>query len=420
MDQCQKIQTPAAAPVSTSPNPDIIAGEPGFLTLKHPLRAGTNPFHKGPRHMAKTIGLIVNPIAGMGGSVGLKGTDGEMAVKARELGADPVTPDRAQKTLDALDGIRDLDWLAAPGKMGADYLEDQPAKVEVVGEIEGETSPKDTRAIARGMIDRGADLILFVGGDGTARDMVDAVGTEVPVVAVPAGVKMFSSAFALNPRSAARLVEGFLDGAPLVEEEVLDIDEDSYRNDRLDSRLYGALLVPEVQESLQPGKVPSSQLASSQETKRSIAAYLAEKIMEPGVLYLLGPGTTVRALAEQLEVPKTLLGVDAVVNGEPVGEDLNEEDILALFEDHPQRKIVVTPIGGNGFIFGRGNKQFTPRVIREVGREHILVLATRQKLQPLDALRVDTGDREVDQLLEGYLKVYVGYLEGKVIKVISS
>jgi predicted polyphosphate/ATP-dependent NAD kinase len=231
---------------------------------------------------------------------------------------------------------------------------------------------------------------------------------------------MFSSAFALNPRAAARLVEGFLDGAPLVEEEVLDIDEDSYRENQLDSRLYGTLLVPEIQESLQPGKVPSGSGRSSRETKQNIAAYLVEKILQPDTLYLLGPGTTLRPVAEELGVEKTLLGVDAVRDGQLLASDINESQILELLEDHDRSQIIVTPIGGNGFIFGRGNKQFTPEVIRRVGRENILVLATRKKLQPLEALRVDTGDREVDQLLEGYLKVIVGYLEGKVMKVTAS
>ena len=367
--------------------------------------------------MTKTLGLIVNPIAGMGGSVGLKGTDGEMAEKARELGADPVTPDRARKTLEALDVLDQVDWLAGPGRMGEKYLEESGANVRMVGEIGKKTSPEDTKTIAGSMLAAGVDLIIFVGGDGTARDMVDAVGTKIPVVAVPAGVKMFSSAFALNPRAAARLVEGFLEGAPLVEEEVLDIDEASYRDDRLESQLYGTLRVPEVQESLQPGKVPSGGGRSSEETKENIAAYLVENIIEADTLYLLGPGTTLRPVAEALGVEKTLLGVDAVRDGQLVAGDINEEQILALLQDHPKRKIVVTPIGGNGFIFGRGNKQFTPEVIRKVGRENILVLATRKKLQPLDALRVDTGDREADKMLEGYLKVYVGYLEGKVMKI---
>lgn len=370
--------------------------------------------------MTKTLGLIVNPIAGMGGSVGLKGTDGKMAEKAQELGADPVTPDRARKTLDALDDPGRVKWLAGPGRMGAEYLEEAGVGFTVMGEIGPDTTPEDTKTIARAMHEAGADLILFVGGDGTARDLVDAVNTRVPVVAVPAGVKMFSSAFALNPRAAARLVEGFLDGAPLVEEEVLDIDEDSYRENQLDSRLYGTLLVPEIQESLQPGKVPSGSGRSSRETKQNIAAYLVEKILQPDTLYLLGPGTTLRPVAEELGVEKTLLGVDAVRDGRLLAADINESQILELLENHSRAQIIVTPIGGNGFIFGRGNKQFTPEVIRRVGRENILVLATRKKLQPLGALRVDTGDREVDQLLEGYLKVIVGYLEGKVMKVAAS
>ena len=375
---------------------------------------------EGEQPMTKKLGLIVNPIAGMGGSVGLKGTDGEMAARARELGAEPVTPARARKTLDALDDLDRVSWLAGPGRMGADYLEAAGADVQVVGEIKSETTPEDTQTIARAMHEAGADLIVFVGGDGTARDLVDAVKTRVPVVAVPAGVKMFSSAFALNPRAAARLIEGFLDGAPLVEEEVLDIDEDSYRENQLDSRLYGTLLVPEVQESLQPGKVPSGGGRSSQETKHNIAAYLVEKILQADTLYLLGPGTTLRPVAEELGLKKTLLGVDAVRDGRLLAADINESQILDLLESHSRAVIIVTPIGGNGFIFGRGNNQFTPEVIRRVGRENILVLATRKKLQPLDALRVDTGDREVDRLLEGYMKVIVGYLEGKVMKVAAS
>jgi len=366
--------------------------------------------------MTKTIGLIVNPVAGMGGSVGLKGTDGEMYRKALELGAEPVSPDRTLTFLDHLETRSDVRLLAAPGKMGADLAKKITIPTEIIGEIDARTTPEDTRRIARQMADRGVDLLIFVGGDGTARDIYDAVGTEIPVVAVPAGVKMYSGAFAVNPQAAAEMVESFLEGAELTEEEVLDIDEESFREDRLDAQLYGYLLVPDVEEKIQPGKVASGTGRSTRIAKQAIGAYIADR-METGTLYLLGPGTTVRAISEELGLAKTLLGIDAVVDNQLIRKDINEQQILDLLQAYPERTIIVTPIGGNGFIFGRGNKQFTPRVIREVGRDKIQVVATRDKLQPLDCLRVDTGEGEVDRMLAGYMKVIVDYREGKVMKV---
>ncbi len=368
---------------------------------------------EGTKHV---VGLIVNPVAGMGGSVGLKGTDGGMYEKALELGAEPVTP---RRTRDLLTHIRNNDaitWLVAPGEMGEQYVADQHLPFEVIGEIGEETSAQDTVMIARKMVDRGAGLLVFVGGDGTARDIHDAIGTDVPVVGVPAGVKVFSAAFALSARAAAEMVDAFVAGSGTTEQEVLDIDEEAYRDDRLASRLYGYLLVPEVQRFLQPGKAASSTGRSAEIVKQDIAAYTVER-MDPEVLYLLGPGTTLRAVADELGVSKTLLGVDAVYNSELVGEDINERDILDLFERYERRKIIVTPIGGNGFIFGRGSKQFTPEVIRAVGQVNILVVGTRRKLNDLDCLRVDTGDFELDQTLAGYMRVTVGYREGMMVKV---
>jgi len=366
--------------------------------------------------MTHAIGLIVNPVAGMGGSVGLKGTDGEMYEKALDLGAEPVTPGRTFTFLDHLETQGDVKLVTAPGAMGADLVAGLEIPIQVVGEIGQQTKPEDTKNIARMMRDHGVDLLIFVGGDGTARDVVDALGTELPVVAVPAGVKMYSGVFAVNPGAAARMVEGFLDGTELIEEEVLDIDEDSFREDRLDATLYGYLLVPDVADQIQPGKVASSGGRSTRLAKQAIGAYVADG-MDPETLYLLGPGTTVKAITDELDLPKTLLGVDAVRKGEMIMEDINEKDILTLLDCYPKRKIIVTPIGGNGFIFGRGNKQFTPRVIQKVDRDNIQVVATRDKLRPLDCLRVDTGDPQVDDMLSGYMKVYVDYREGKVMRV---
>lgn len=365
----------------------------------------------------KKIGLIVNPIAGMGGSVGLKGTDGKMYQKAVDLGADPITPQRTADFLSQLSEKSQLEFFAAPGKMGADYLETSGVPHQVVGQTNQQTTAADTRRIAKLMMESAVDLLVFVGGDGTARDIVDAVKTELPVVAVPAGVKMYSAAFAVNPQAAAEMVEAYLEGTNLVEEEVLDIDEAAYREDRLASQLYGYLTVPQVQELLQGGKMMSDLSVDVRIIKEQIASYLVEELMQPDTLYLLGPGTTVRFVMEALDLSKTLLGVDAVCNHEQVGKDLNETGILDLLKDHPSSMIIVTPIGGNGFILGRGSKQFTPEVIRRVGKDQILVISTRQKLGTLDCLRVDTGDRTLDQELSGYTKVITNHLEGKVMKI---
>jgi predicted polyphosphate/ATP-dependent NAD kinase len=364
----------------------------------------------------KKVGLIVNPVAGMGGSVGLKGTDGQLYKRALELGADPVTPGRTEAFLSRIERKDKIALLVAPGKMGADYVKDLDTPFTTVGQIGDETSAADTKRIATRMVAQGAELLVFVGGDGTARDVYDAIDSEVPVVAVPAGVKVYSSVFAVNPRAAAEMVDAFVEDRGVTEQEVLDIDEDAFRQDRLESKHYGTLLVPEEQRFLQHGKVASTRSPSVEESKQEIAAFIVEE-MDPETLYLIGPGTTLKAVTDTLDLPKTLLGVDAVVDQELVAEDLNERKIVDLFKRHPQRVIIVTPLGGNGFIFGRGNKQFTPRVISQVGPENIRVIATRQKLKTLDCLRVDTGDLEVDEMLCGWLTVTVGYRESRMMEV---
>ncbi len=360
--------------------------------------------------MKKKIGLIVNPVAGMGGSVGLKGTDGDMYRKALELGAQPVTPVRTQDFIAHIKRKEEIDLLTAPGCMGEDYVQDFPRLSFVVGTTKEETSAEDTKQTARHMVELGIGLLLFVGGDGTARDICDAVGLEVPVVAVPSGVKVFSAVFATSARAAAGMVDAFLEGSDTTEEDVLDIDEGAFRENRLASKLYGALLVPNVKNNLQRGKECSSTTASAAESKIELAEYIIEN-MDNHALTLLGPGTTLKAVADAAGVAKTLLGVDALAEEKLVGSDVNEREILALCERFKRVVIIVTPIGGNGFIFGRGSKQFTPEVIRRAGRENIIVAAAPDKLKDLDALRVDTGDYDLDRSLSGYMEVLVGRRE---------
>ncbi|UCD68151.1 MAG: ATP-NAD kinase family protein [Betaproteobacteria bacterium] len=364
----------------------------------------------------RTIGLIVNPVAGMGGSVGLKGTDGEMYAKALAMGAEPVSPARAREFLSHISCRNKLRLLVAPGPMGADHAQAVGLSYETVGTLTNEPAREDTKSIAGKMLEAGAELIVFAGGDGTARDMADAIDLRIPVIAIPSGVKVYSSVFAYNPRAAAGLLDAFVESADVAEEEVLDIDEDAFRAGVVDSRHYGFLLVPEVGRLLQAGKELSGTTGSTAEVKREIAEAVIEQ-MVPQALYLLGPGTTVRAIAEELAIEKTLLGVDAIVDGELVGSDLNEHSILELLDRYARAVIVVTPLGGNGFIFGRGNKQFTPKVLRRVGRENIVVIGDRDKLLKLASLHVDTGDPELDESLSGYIDVIVGRNHSKLMRV---
>ncbi len=366
----------------------------------------------------RKIGLIVNPIAGMGGSVGLKGTDGEMVERARELGADPVTPGRTATFLEAAQRHEPRTWVVAAGQMGEDYIKGRGYDYHAIGETGATTTAEDTRRLARQLLKEGVSLLVFVGGDGTARDIYDAVGTEVPAVGVPAGVKVYSSAFALSPRAAAEVVRVFDKGTDLTEAEVLDIDEAAFREDRLDARHYGYLLVPNVQTGLQPGKAGSPNTPDTADNKREIAASFLEQL-DADILYLLGPGTTIAAIAEAAGESKTLLGVDALKAGVIIGRDLNEQQILRLLDAHSRCKIVVTPLGGNGFIFGRGNKPFTPAVLRKVGAEHIVVVATEHKAREVGVLRIDTGDAEVDRMLSGYIEVMMGHDFARLMKVLA-
>ena len=364
----------------------------------------------------RVIGLIVNPVAGMGGTVGLKGTDGEMHEKALAMGARPVSPARTHEFLAHIGSGSAIRWLVAPGPMGADAAAAAGITFEVVGTLDHQPAAADTRAMARCMCDGGAELIVFAGGDGTARDMADAIDSQLPVIAIPAGVKVYSSAFAYSPRAAAELLDAFIAGADITEEEVLDIDEEAFRAGRVVARHYGYLLVPEVERLVQGGKESSGMSGSTADAKREIAAVLVEQ-MRPGTLYLLGSGTTLRVIADELGVRKTLLGIDAVADGELVGSDLNERSILDLLDRYADASIIVTPLGGNGFIFGRGNKQFTPEVLRRVGRDRLIIAANRDKLLALPCLHVDTGDAELDAELAGYIDVIVGRNHHKMMRV---
>lgn len=369
----------------------------------------------------RRVGLIVNPVAGMGGAVGLKGTDGpRLLERAIALGAAPVALERGKTFLRSFGPLAGtIEFVTCPGAMGEDAFRDLgiPCEVMPAGPRSGRTTAEDTRAAARAM-SGDVSILAFCGGDGTARDVLDAVGQRVPVVGVPSGVKMHSGVFATSPSAAACVTIKFLwDELPLREAEVADVDEEAFRAGRVSSRLYGYLLVP-YEPTLVQGMKSSAPLTSEAlEEREAIARWIVEG-MRDGVLYVLGPGSTVKGVSDELGIERALLGVDLVLDRRLLKKDANERDIL---EEAGKRKgsvrIVISPIGRQGFVFGRGNQQISGRVLREVGRDSVLIVATEDKLKEIDALRVDTGDAGADAMFKGWAaKVLVDYNRFRVVR----
>ncbi len=371
------------------------------------------------KHDCQKIGFIVNPIAGMGGRVGLKGTDGkEILQKARELGAEPLASVRAIETLEVLREFEDvIQIITYPSEMGEIEVRQSKLNLIVIGNInQGRTTASDTKKAVEDMMKMNVKMILFVGGDGTAKDISEVTGTKIPILGVPAGVKIHSAVFAINPRAAARIIIKFLwEGLPLREVEIMDVDEEAFRNGQVSARLYGYALAPYEPSLIQGSKIGSLIIENEVRNQVAIAIYVNE-MMKSKIVYILGPGTTTRTITDILDERKTLLGVDLLVNKKIIAKDVNENQILEAITGK-KSWIIVTPIGGQGFIFGRGNQQISPMVIREVGLKNLTVIATKHKLRGLKNLRVDTGNSALDDKLRGYIPVIVDYREEHVVPV---
>jgi predicted polyphosphate/ATP-dependent NAD kinase len=374
----------------------------------------------------RRIGFVCNPIAGMGGRVGLKGTDGKVS-EARERGAEPRAPERATEALSALcERAADVELLASGDPMGASEARAAGFSPEVVYEPDGEeTTAADTRAAVREFLDRGVDLVLFVGGDGTATDVAETIAErdgETPMLGVPAGVKVYSSVFGVTPADAGRIAATF-DATEA--REVSDIDEDAYREGEVHTTLRAVVDVP-VAEALQSSK----QLGGG--SVEGLTAAFAEEV-EPDTTYVLAPGSTVGAIEEALGVSGSPLGVDVYRDvpeseaadsgagrdaerperGELLVRDGSESEILEALGE--RNVIVVSPIGGQGFVFGRGNQQLSPAVIR---RCEVEIVASRSKLDTIGVLRVDTGDPDLDEELRGWTRVRVGRVERRMMQIV--
>lgn len=358
------------------------------------------------------IGLIINPLAGLGGPAGFKGSDG-MAEQALALGVEAKAALRTQTALEVLLPLRErLEFVTFPGAMGADLLTEMGFAHRVVGELgEGPSSAADTRQAVQLLQDAGVALILFAGGDGTARDICAAAREGQPVLGIPAGVKIQSGVYAISPRAAgeltARLIEGGL--VRLSSGEVRDIDESALREGRVTARWYGELTVP--QEGGYVQQVKQGGVESEELVLIDLADWLQDS-WESDVRYVFGPGSTLHGLAQNLGLQTTLLGVDVIENGQLLASDVTEAQLFELVDGHPAR-LLVTAIGGQGHIIGRGNQQISPRVLRAIGLENLRVVATKRKLGTLEGrpLLVDSGDTALDDAFPDVVRVWAGYKE---------
>lgn len=363
----------------------------------------------------------------MGGRVGLKGTD-NVVEEAVRRGAKPTANARALETLRELKrlmaGLPSLalvEWLAASGDMGHDALRMAGFMgIEIVHSAPIASSARDTQSVVERLVAAKVDLVLFCGGDGTARDVCAVTGETTPVLGIPAGVKMYSGVFGITPARTAQILMRYLKKEiGLAHAEIVDLDEDKYRRDEWAVRLYMSARTP-----FEPTYVQSAKalIAGADEDviKDDIAAQLREDIeASPHTLYLLGPGSTVQAVGRTLHADKTLLGIDAVVDGKVVGKDLAEAQILDLLDRYPVCKLVLSPIGAQGFLLGRGNQPLSPAVVRRVGIGNIVVISTPAKLARTPLLRIDTGDATLDTALisRKFLAVVVGYHRYRMVKV---
>ena len=367
----------------------------------------------------KRIGLILNPVAGLGGPAGLKGSDGvETARRAAELGIVSAVPERAAVVLQRLKK-EPFALLTAPGEMGETAAKAAGIPAEVVGSIRsGVTTAEDTVRIAGEMLERGIDLLLFAGGDGPARNIAEAVGLKLPVLGIPAGVKIHSGVYARSPAAAAELACQYVEGLTeeTAEAEVMDIDEEKFREGKVEARLYGYLRVlrsPRLMQCCKSGQ------PSSAEALNGIANEIVDEMeAHPEFLYVIGSGTTPKAVMDLLELPDTLLGVDVVERGRRIAADVNEPQLYRLVRGRPA-KLVLTVIGGQGHILGRGNQQISPRVLREAGLSNLMLIADPEKLSnlPNRCLVVDSGDPELDRELCGYRLVITGHGQTTMMKV---
>ena len=376
------------------------------------------------------IGIIVNPDAGLGGRLGFKGSDGR-AKEAREAGAIDRAGPRMQQCISNFKELLDSSLnrmgvsptiVAWSGRMGGDWLDG--FEYEQRKESPTESTAQDTSNLVHDLLKAEVDVILYAGGDGTTRDIVNALnGNETPLIGVPGGVKMHSGCFATTPKASAEVLLAFLQGDLMVAiTEVMDLDEEIYQKGEWKVRMYGEAWTPSSPRFMQGAK-EQVERASESETIEGLANHIGNLIEdEPELMVIWGSGGTLRRMGEHLDVELTLLGIDIQHRG-VIHSDLNEQQLLHHLKEYEgPRLLLLSPMGGQGFLIGRGNLQLSPDVLRAIGFQSILGVATPSKLLGLSSVRIDTGDPSLDEEYQQrrFIKLLQGYRTTRVIRILES
>ena len=376
------------------------------------------------------LGLLVNPDAGLGGRLGLKGSDGQ-AELARSKGAEDRSGPRMRLMLEYFSklrrsGFEGIEWVSSEGRMGTDWLPEGATigSVRTTHSSSGSTSADDTAAAVGALLKEGIDLLVYAGGDGTTRDIVaalDSAGSpDTPVIGVPTGVKMHSGCFAASPKAAAEVLSAWLDGDLLLAStEVLDLDEERYRQGEWVVQLYAEAMTPASPRWMQ-GSKQRIEASGEEDTTEGLADHIRELVISEDGLVIWGSGGTLRAIAEMNGFQPTNLGIDATLGNEQIGTDLDETGLLEILSSHTGPvTLLLSPMGGQGFLIGRGNLQLSPEVLRAIGIDNILGVVTPAKLLTVRRLRIETGDVNLDAefAAKRYMKVLQGYRTTRVLPV---
>ena len=377
------------------------------------------------KKMISKIGFLINPIAGMGGKVGLKGTDGVLE-EAIKRGATPIAQKKAEETIKEYitkySKNQDIQWYTCSGLMGYTILDKLGiSNIKIVYTYKDDrTRSEDTKKACKKLLEEKIDLILFCGGDGTARDIYAIVKDKIPILGIPSGVKMHSAVFGINTTASAKILNEFINQRLTVgDAEIMDLDEERYRRGDWNIKLFGIAKGIVEPTYVQVGK-STFESVSDDEIKDELTDHIEEEMNNnPSFLFLFGSGGTIEHIADKMNLSNTLLGIDAIYKNKTISEDLNEKQILKLFEKYPKRKLVLSPIGAQGFILGRGNLQLSPQVIKKIGIDNIIVVSTPAKLAATPVLRVDTGDKKLDKMFaeKEFMMVVVGYRFSRVVKI---